>query len=66
MRCRVRVPTMEAAEALREIKKQIHIPLVADIELIIVWRLRRSNTEQIRSDQCGECGDSSHCTGCCR
>lgn len=25
------VPTMEAAEALREIKKQIHIPLVADI-----------------------------------
>ena len=25
------VPTMEAAEALKEIKKQIHIPLVADI-----------------------------------
>ena len=25
------VPTMEAAEALREIKKRIHIPLVADI-----------------------------------
>ena len=24
-------PTMEAAEALKEIKKQIHIPLVADI-----------------------------------
>ena len=28
---RVAVPTMEAAKALAEIKKQIHIPLVADI-----------------------------------
>lgn len=28
---RVAVPTMEAAKALQEIKKQIHIPLVADI-----------------------------------
>ncbi len=28
---RCSVPTMEAAEALREIKKRIHIPLVADI-----------------------------------
>ncbi len=28
---RCAVPTMEAAQALREIKKQIHIPLVADI-----------------------------------
>lgn len=28
---RVAVPTMEAAQALRSIKKQIHIPLVADI-----------------------------------
>lgn len=28
---RVAVPTMEAAEAVREIKKQIHIPLVGDI-----------------------------------
>ena len=28
---RCTVPTMEAANALREIKKQIHIPLVADI-----------------------------------
>lgn len=28
---RVAVPTMEAAEAIAEIKKQIHIPLVADI-----------------------------------
>ena len=30
---RCAVPTMEAAEALREIKKQIHIPLVADIHV---------------------------------
>ena len=28
---RVAVPTMEAAAALKEIKEQIHIPLVADI-----------------------------------
>jgi len=28
---RVAVPTFEAAEAIREIKKQIHIPIVADI-----------------------------------
>ncbi len=28
---RVAVPTIEAAEAIKEIKKQIHIPLVADI-----------------------------------
>ena len=28
---RVAVPTMEAAKAIREIKKQIHIPLVGDI-----------------------------------
>ena len=28
---RCAVPTMEAAQALKEIKRQIHIPLVADI-----------------------------------
>ena len=28
---RCTVPTLEAAAAIREIKKQIHIPLVADI-----------------------------------
>ena len=28
---RCAVPTMEAAQAIKEIKKQIHIPLVADI-----------------------------------
>ena len=44
---RCAVPTMEAAEALREIKKQIHIPLVADIHFD--YRpLRRLKTEQIR------------------
>ena len=31
IRCTCAVPTMEAARALGEIKKQIHIPLVADI-----------------------------------
>ena len=30
---RCAVPTYEAAEAISEIKKQIHIPLVADIHL---------------------------------
>ena len=28
---RCAAPTMEAAEAIREIKRQIHVPLVADI-----------------------------------
>ena len=52
---RCAVPTMEAAESLAEIKKQIHIPLVADIHfdyrliLIIVWQLQLLSTEQIRS-----------------
>ena len=32
---RCAVPTMEAAKALSKIKEQIHIPLVADIHLII-------------------------------
>ena len=42
---RVAVPTMEAAEAITEIKKQIHIPLVADI----VWLLRPLNTGLTKS-----------------
>lgn len=46
---RCTVPTLEAARAIREIRKQIHIPLVADIHLITKWRLRRLKTEQIRS-----------------
>ena len=33
---RCAVPTMEAAQALKEIKKQIHIPLVADIHLSLI------------------------------
>lgn len=45
---RCAVPTMEAAEALREIKKEIHIPLVADIILIIGWQLRRLRTGRTR------------------
>ena len=45
---RCTVPTMKAAEAFTEIKKEIHIPLVADI-LIINLRLRRWNMVQIRS-----------------
>ena len=46
---RCAVPTMEAAKALKEIKKQIHIPLVADIILIIVLLLQPWKTVQIRS-----------------
>ena len=46
---RCAVPTMEAAKALKEIKKQIHIPLVADIHLIIVLLLQPWKTVQIRS-----------------
>ena len=33
------VPTMEAAEAFSEIKKQIHIPLVADIHFDYRWAI---------------------------
>ena len=32
---RVSVPTMDAAEAFREIKKQVSVPLVADIQRIV-------------------------------
>ena len=40
---RVAVPTMEAAEAITEIKKQIHIPLVADIHFD--YRLAMASVE---------------------
>ncbi len=40
---RVAVPTMEAAQALRSIKKKIHIPLVADIHFD--YRLAIASTE---------------------
>lgn len=36
---RCTVPTKEAALAIKEIKKQIEIPLVADIHLITRWLL---------------------------
>ena len=45
---RCAVPTMEAAEALKEIKKQIHIPLVADIHFDYRLAIARSKTERIR------------------
>ena len=44
---RCAVPTMEAAKALKEIKKQIHIPLI--FILIIVLRLRPWRTVPTRS-----------------
>ena len=40
---RCAVPTMEAAAALSEIKKQISIPLIT------VWQSQLSNTAQIKS-----------------
>ena len=47
---RVAVPTMEAAAAIREIKKQIHIPLVADHSpLTTAWLSQPSRAERIRS-----------------
>ena len=45
---RCTVPTMEAAKAIKEIKKQIHIPLVADIHLIIRWQSQQLRMELIR------------------
>ena len=46
---RVTVPDRTAAEALEQIKENIHIPLVADIHLITASRSRRLSTEPIRS-----------------
>lgn len=46
---RCAVPTMEAAKALSQIKKQIHIPLVADIHLIIALPLQPWRTVRTRS-----------------
>ncbi|MBR5712589.1 MAG: flavodoxin-dependent (E)-4-hydroxy-3-methylbut-2-enyl-diphosphate synthase [Lachnospiraceae bacterium] len=55
---RVAVPTQEAADAIREIKKQIHIPLVADIHFD--YRLAiasiRSGADKIRINP-GNIGD---------
>ena len=46
---RCAVPTMEAAKALKEIKKQIHIPRWQIFILIIVLRLRLWRTVPTRS-----------------
>lgn len=46
---RCAVPTMEAAKALKEIKKQIHIPLVADIHFDYRLAIAAMETVQIRS-----------------
>lgn len=46
---RCAVPTMEAARALSEIKKQISIPLVADIHFDYRLAIARSKTEPIKS-----------------
>ena len=46
---RCAVPTMEAAEALREIKRRIHIPLVADIHFDYRLAIAAIETERTRS-----------------
>ena len=46
---RCAVPNMDAAKAIGEIKKQIHIPLVQIFILIIVLRLRPWRTVPTRS-----------------
>ena len=57
---RCTVPTQEAAEALKEIKKQIHIPLVADIhfdyKMARQWktaRIRSGSTRETSEDMTG-------------
>ena len=58
---RCAVPTMEAAEALREIKKQIHIPLVADIHFDYRLAIEAilHGADKIRINP-GNIGDESH------
>ena len=46
---RVAVPTMEAAAALKEIKEQIHIPLVADIHFDYRLAVAPLRTARIKS-----------------
>ena len=46
---RCTVPTMKAAEAFTEIKKQIHIPLVADIHFDYKLAIAAMEHGQIRS-----------------
>ncbi len=58
---RCAVPTMEAAEALGEIKKQIHIPLVADIHFDYRLAIEAilHGADKIRINP-GNIGDESH------
>ena len=57
---RCAVPTMEAAEAFREIKKQIHIPLVADIhfDYRLAIKAMENGADKIRINP-GNIGDIS-------
>ena len=64
---RCAVPTMEAAEAIREIKKRIHIPLVADIHFDYRLAMLRSKTVRIKSGSTrGIVGDRKQSAGGCR
>ncbi len=55
---RVAVPDMKAAEAIREIKKQIHIPLVADIhfDYRLALRCMENGVDKVRINP-GNIGD---------
>ncbi len=55
---RVAVPDMEAAEAIKEIKKQIHIPLVADIhfDYRLALRSMENGIDKVRINP-GNIGD---------
>ena len=55
---RVAVPDMEAAEAIRDIKKQIHIPLVADIhfDYRLALRCMENGIDKVRINP-GNIGD---------
>ena len=57
---RCAVPTIEAAEALGKIKKQIHIPLVADIHFDYRWAIAaiENGADKIRINP-GNIGDAS-------
>ena len=64
---RCAVPTMEAAEALREIKKQIHIPLVADIhfDYRLAIAAMENGADKIRINP-GNIGSREQDPGSCR
>ena len=62
---RCTVPTQEAAEAIREIKKQIHIPLVADIHFDYKMAIAamENGADKIRINP-GNIGGSRENQGC--